>query len=143
MPGLTPSDLRLISFTAARDSDLRAGLCTLARLGVSVRRADPERAEALVTAYETHPFARAGQTLFDLWELEDFMLDGDPAPADAAALLRIAAPFAARLGLPLPALPDLADLPPLEAGFYLFRDVMIGLLALASAAVAALPDPPA
>jgi hypothetical protein len=140
--GLTPSDLRLIRLAAERDADLRAGLSTLARLGVSVRRADPDRAEALVTAFESHPFYKAGQTLFDLLEWEDFLLDGPPAALDAAAMLRLAAPWAERLGLPLPALPDLSDLPPLEAGFHLFRDVAIGLLALASMATEGLPELP-
>lgn len=138
--GLTPADLRLIGFAARRDAELRAGLSTLARLGVSVRRADPGRAEALVTAFETHPFYKAGQTLFDLLEWEDFLLDGDPSDADAAALLRVVAPLAARVGLAMPPLPDLSDLPQLEPGFYLFRDVAIGLLDLASVATGMLPD---
>jgi len=142
LSGLTPSDRRLIGFAAARDAELRAGLSTLARFGVSVRRADADRAEALVTAFETHPFTKAGQTLFDLLEWEDFLLDGELAAADAAALLKVIEPLAARFGLPIPALPDLSDLPPLEAGFYLFRDVMIGLLALASAATDGVPDLP-
>jgi hypothetical protein len=140
--GLTPSDLRLIGFAVRRDAELRAGLSTLARLGVSIRRADPDRAEALVTTFESHPFYKAGQTLFDLLEWEDFLLDGELAAADAAALLQVIAPLAARVGLPLPALPDLSVLPPLEAGFHLFRDVAIGLIALASAATDSLPDLP-
>lgn len=142
MSGLTPSDLRLIRLVGGRDASLRAGLATLARLGVSVRRADPDRAEALVTMFESHPFYKAGQTLFDLLEWEDFLLDGPPAQLDAAAMLRLAEPWAARLGLPMPILPDLADLPPLEAGFHLFRDVAIGLLTLASTATEGLPDLP-
>ena len=135
MTGLTAADLALIGFARARDLELRAGLSTLARLGVVLRRADPDRAEALIAAFEAHPFYKAGQTVFDLLEWEDFMLDGAPAAASPEQLHAVLAPLAARVGLPVPPLPDLSALPPLEAGFYLFRDVAIGLLGLASAAV--------
>lgn len=132
MTGLTPSDRALLALVAGQDDVLRSGLSTLARLGVRVRRADPDRAETLVLQFETHPFYKAGQTLFDLFEFEDFMLDGDLAPADADNLVKIVQPLAAWMGLSGISAPDLSDLPLLEAGFYLFRDVAIGLISLGS-----------
>ena len=130
MTGLSTSDLALIALVAGQDHVLRSGLSTLARLGVRLRRADPDRAEALVLQFETHPFYKAGQSLFDLFEFEDFILDGDPAPVDADMLVKTVQPLAAWLGLPAGAAPDLSDLPALEAGFYLFRDVAIGVISL-------------
>jgi hypothetical protein len=85
-----------------------------------------------VMQFESHPFYKAGQTLFDLFEFEDFILDGDPAPVDADMMLKVVRPLAAWLGLPAIAVPELTELPDLEAGFYLFRDVVIGLVSLGS-----------
>ncbi|MEG3158892.1 hypothetical protein U1763_00085 [Sphingomonas sp. LB2R24] len=132
MTGLTPSDRALLALVAGQDHVLRSGLSTLARLGVRVRRADPDRAETLVLQFEAHPFYKAGQTLFDLFEFEDFILDGDLAPVDADMLMKIVQPLAAWMGLSGVPAPDLSDLPKLEAGFYLFRDVAIGLISLGS-----------
>jgi hypothetical protein len=130
--GLTPSDRKLIALVATQDHVLRSGLSTLARLGVRLRRADPGRAEALVEQFEAHPFYKAGQTLFDLFEFEDFILDGDSAPVDADMMLKVVRPLAEWLGLPPVAVPELPELPDLEAGFYLFRDVVIGTVSLGS-----------
>ena len=142
MGGLTPADHKLIALVMRRDGQLRAGLATLARLGVAIRRQDADRAESLVRTFETHPFYKAGQMLFDLMEWEDFLLDGDPLEPDTEALLAVVAPLAKQVGLPLPTLPDISELPSLEAGFHLFRDIAIGLLTLSSSALAGIPDLP-
>ncbi len=60
------------------------------------------------------------------------ILDGDLAPVDADMLMKIVQPLAAWMGLSGVPAPDLSDLPKLEAGFYLFRDVAIGLISLGS-----------
>ena len=140
MSGLTPGDLALIGFAARRDEELRSGLAALARLGVKLRRADPARAIALIEQFETHPFYKAGQTLFDLWEMEDFLLDGDPPPLTPTALAATLTALAARLQLPPLGLPELGNLPALEAGFYLYRDVVLGLLGVISDTLASAPD---
>lgn len=140
MTGLTPGDLALIGFAARRDEEMRGGIAALARLGVKLRRADPARAKALIEQFETHPFYKAGQTLFDLWEMEDFLLDGDPPPLAPAALAATLTALAARLQLPPLNLPELGDLPALEAGFYLYRDVVLGLLGVMSDTLASAPD---
>lgn len=131
-----PADLALFEGLRAQNLVLRAGLCTLARLGVALRRAEPARAAAWAEALSTHPVYKAGQFLFDLMEWEDFMLDG-PSPPLAPALAR---DVAARLGEALgfdpaglaAAPPDETALPELESGFYLYRDVVLGIIAMAT-----------
>jgi hypothetical protein len=86
---LGPPDRALIEAIRTHDAGLRALLCTLARHGVAMRRAEPARARAWLDALATHPFYKAGQFLFDLLEWEDFMLDAEAPPLlDAAAALR-------------------------------------------------------
>jgi hypothetical protein len=85
-----------------------------------------------------HPFYKGGQFLFDLLEWEDFMLDG-PAPVvlEATELAEALRPLLGLLGQVVPPLPAFGALPPLEAGFYLYRDVALGLVWLGLAGVAA------
>jgi Lamin Tail Domain len=142
-----PDDRALLEAVQSGNAWLRGVTCTLARRGVALRAQDPARARALLESLSTWPVYRAGQFLFDLLELEDFMLDGEPpelvtGTLDPAALQRLAtllrsvqrhidgaidgdadefdAPPAQPPGLP-------QDLPPIEAGFYLYQDVVLGV----------------
>jgi hypothetical protein len=144
--GFGPADLRLLDAIRLHDRSLRALLCTVARHGVALRQAAPTRAQAWLDQLASHPYFKGGQFLFDLLEWEDFMLDGDTPPlldADAArvaldrlaqGLRSIAAAIdgeqvAAALATISGALDD-EELPPLESGFYLFHDVVLGAIAL-------------
>ena len=145
--GFAPADLLLLATIRRHDQALRAVLCTLARHGVALRRDAPGRSAAWLDALSPHPVFKGGQFLFDLLEWEDFMLDGDApptldGPAVQHALDRLAAglrSLAAGLDQPpgaaltidigAPAAPGHA-LPALEAGFYLYHDVVLGALAL-------------
>jgi hypothetical protein len=97
---------------------------------------------------------KAGQFLFDLLEWEDFMVDGPPpallpgalddvALARAGDFLRRLASFldgakaepqpgehSQRTAVPPDSagFPPPAELPPLEPGFYLYQDVVLGVL---------------
>lgn len=128
---------------------LRAVLCTLARRGVAFRQEHPERAKLILDALSTSPLYKSGQFLFDLLEMEDFMVDGVPPETitttlDAATLTRLALLLNSIKGHldgatePL-SLDDLKlqlaagstvpeHLPPLEAGFYLYQDVVLGFV---------------
>lgn len=139
-------DLSLVDLIASHDAALRSVLCTLARRGVAFRLAAPERAARWIDALSVHPYYKGGQFLFDLLEWEDFMLDGPPPPLlDAARLATILNALASRLQalraaidpeappwvVTLAAEPgDPGRLPPLEAGFYLYRDVVLGVLSV-------------
>ncbi len=145
--GFAPADLLLLATLRRHDQALRAVLCTLARHGVALRRDAPGRSAAWLDALSAHPVFKGGQFLFDLLEWEDFMLDGDAPPALdgpavqqaldrlAAGLRSLAAGLGAPAGVPLTididatAAPGHA-LPALEAGFYLYHDVVLGALAL-------------
>src|SRR5690606_29282966 len=114
----------------------------LARRGTAWRRVEPERTRAWLAQLEPHPLYKGGQFLFDLLEVEDFMLDGPaPPPVSSEELAGIARRAADLAGIELPVLGVglvLDALPPLEPGFYLYRDVILGLVfVLVSAA-----DPP-
>lgn len=153
--GFEAVDLRLVGLIRSHDAVLRRLLCTLARRGVSFRLAAPERAAKWIDALSVHPFYKGGQFLFDLLEWDDFMLDG-PAPdmlgaAQLSAILARAAdklqafrraidpdfelPWADVAGVTL----DDKALPALEAGFYLYQDVVLGLLESACALLAQIP----
>ena len=106
-------------------------------MGVAWRRAEPDRARDWLQALETHPFYKGGQVLFDLLEWEDFMLDGPAATADSNEVGAFLERVAAWLGLPQPDSTIAGNLPPLEPGFYLYRDVVLGGIA---AAVATFPQ---
>jgi hypothetical protein len=125
--GFGQADLDLLALLRLNSEGLRTGLATLARIGVRWRRAEPERCRSWIGQVESHPFYKAGQTLFDLFEFEDFMLDG-PAAEDAGALGDLLAKLASISGMPAVVYPLPTDLPELEGGFYLYRDVVLGLL---------------
>ncbi len=140
---LTEADAALITKLIPLNDELRAVACTLARLGVRFRRAEPARAARWIELLEPHPFYKLGQVMFDLLEWEDFMLDGaipDPAPEH---LLHAARALAAQAGLEVGpvALPD--DLPALEGGFYLYRDAVLGLVWLGLESMASARSPSA
>jgi Lamin Tail Domain len=147
---ITPDDRAFLEGVREENVWMRSVLCTLARRGVAFRRRHPDRAGMLLDALASWPMYKAGQYVFDLLELEDFMLDGDePAlvqtTLDRVALHRVAglvrslhryvdgavgpqeptpeqSPLAPPNGTPDP------DLPPLEAGFYLYQDVVLGIV---------------
>lgn len=146
---LTPEDRATLQAIRRGNDWLRALLCTLARRGVAFRLAFPERAAALLAALSCLPLYKGGQVLFDLLEWEDFMVDGPPPPLlatslDAGALQRLGDwlqelrsrldggiapvdPDAVRTEMEGGLLDD-SDLPPLEPGFYLYQDVVLGVL---------------
>ncbi len=157
---MTPdADAELLESAARGNIWLRSLLCTLARRGTKVRQDDPERAAALLTELAPWPWFKGGQFLFDLMEWEDFMVDGPPPPVlrgalDAAAWDALAAKLgevramfdgaaAAARSVPASALDGVeragaandTDLPPLEPGLYLYRDVVLGVVASAATAV--------
>lgn len=146
---LDAAELQLLAQARRGHQWLRAVLCTVARRGVAYRAARPEAAAHLLAALASSPLFKAGQFLFDLMEWEDFMLDGEPPPLlptalDPAALGRLAQ-FLERIKAHLDAASGLdlnmvrleavpggvfvaEDLPPLEGGFYLYQDVVLGVL---------------
>ena len=146
---LQPEDLAVLNSLQSGSSWLRAVLCTLARRGVAFRQGHPSRAKLLLDALSTSPFYKSGQFLFDLLEMEDFMLD-DPPPEtvpttlDATTLARLAVLLNTIKGYldgavdPLtldnlevqvvPGSTSHENLPPLEAGFYLYQDVVLGFV---------------
>jgi hypothetical protein len=146
-------DAEVLDALAGGNGWLRAVLCTLARRGTSLRREEPERAARLLEALSPWPWFKGGQFLFDLLELEDFMVDGPAPPVlpttlDAVALQRITErlrEFRALLdgavgsmgqmpgGLleEVSVVADAEVLPPLEPGLHLYRDVVLGAVASA------------
>jgi hypothetical protein len=150
---LTVEDLRAIQVIQRGNEWLRAILCTLARRGAAFRKLFPERAKEILMILTPLPYYKAGQFLFDLMEWEDFMVDGPPPPVlttalDARALKRLASLlntiqatldgsqsqtsppdlFGQLLQVEISSLVvDDRQLPPLEAGFYLYQDVVLGL----------------
>jgi hypothetical protein len=138
----TAWDHRLLDFLDARNEETRRVLATLARMGVAWRRAEPDRARAWIDRLEPHPFYKAGQVLFDLLEWEDFMLDGKAATADGNQVGQFVSKVAEFLGLPQPSPVVVGELPPLEPGFYLYRDTVLGALAAGVATFPPSPEPP-
>jgi hypothetical protein len=154
--GWHPEDRAVLELAGAGQQWLRAVLCTLARRGVEFRLAHAERSQMLLDSLSTSPVYRSGQFLFDLLELEDFMIDGEPPPVvptvlDERSLHQIAA-MIRRLqrgldgGLPPvvepppAAAPDEAadasqPLPELEPGFHLYADVVLGAVRSAAPVV--------
>lgn len=134
----TPADHKLLSILGDHNLVQRGALCTFARIGILWRRTEPERTRAWLERLEPYPFYKAGQFLFDLLEVEDFMLDG-PAPPliSADELASIAQRVAQLTGIEVPVLAiglTLDALPPLEPGFYLYRDVILGIVLVLSSA---------
>jgi hypothetical protein len=189
-----PDDRAQLEAIGRANAWVRGVACTLARRGVAFREADAPRSRALLDALSTWPAYRAGQLLFDLLELEDFMVDGEQPDAVATALPPVAMqrladllralqrhldgapPDIVAIGLAPAALQRLAGvvravkrqidgalrgshdghaaavyplvadlaapLPPLEAGFYLYDDVVLGIWA-STMPLAARDRPPA
>lgn len=134
----TPVDHKLLSMLGDHNLVQRGALCTFARLGTAWRRAEPERTRAWLERLEPHPFYKGGQFLFDLLEVEDFMLDGPPPPlVSADELAAIALRVAKLTGFEVPVFAVgllLESLPELEPGFYLYRDVVLGLVFVSASA---------
>lgn len=151
---LSGGDLAALAAMARGNEWTRSVLCTLARRGVALRRREPARADALIDAVSTWPWFKAGQFLFDLMEWEDFMVDGEPPPViptvlDATALARFSELLGQLQGVldgaaagPVPQMQHVEvegaegggvggaggeDLPELEQGFHLYRDVVLGV----------------
>lgn len=160
---LTADDLDALAAIARGNEWLRAVLCTLARRGVAVRHEEPDRCNALIDALAPWPWFKAGQFLFDLMEWEDFMLDGAPPPVvptvlDASALSRIERLLGRVKGLvdgaadaPRNIVDSLdvhelatedTELPELEPGFYLYRDVVLGAIVSVGPRLEAQRQPP-
>lgn len=144
---LTSADRTLLDLFSARSEDMRQGGVALARLGIAWRRAEPDRAAEWIGQLESHPFYKAGQVAFDLFEWEDFMLDGDVAATPTLPILPAINQFLSGIdGMQeLPEISMSANLPPLEPGFYLYRDVVLGLLWLsvqAAEETGMMPVPP-
>jgi hypothetical protein len=126
---------------------LRAVLCTLARRGVAFRQEHPERAPVLLQALSTFPIYKGFQFLFDLMEWEDFMIDGalpsvratalnDRSVERLATLLKSVHQYLDGDGalthmmtVDLHGQPESDEhLPPLEPGFFLYQDVVLGVI---------------
>ena len=142
---LGAADFQLLSAIRRHDLGLRTVLCTLARHGVALRRDQPARAQTWLDELAPHPMFKGGQFLFDLLEWEDFMLDGPAPPTLDGPALQLAlarltdslrALSAALGGQPAPAtvtadVPGAGlELPELESSFYMYPDVVLGVLAL-------------
>ena len=128
MAALTEADRVVLARLGQLSGDLRDVACTIARLGVRWRRLEPERAAAWIEALETHPFYKLGQVMFDLLEWEDFMLDEPSRLADPDRLRATVNRVLASAGLQIEEVDILPELPTLEPGFYLYRDVVLGLI---------------
>ena len=134
---LRDGDRAILAAIGHANLRVRGTLCTLAVYGATMRRDEPERARQLLDALATWPVFKAGQFLFDLMEWEDFMLDGDPPPLWPRDELAAALDEPRRL-LSTPAgaveagAVEAAGHPELEAGWYLYNDVVLGLLDTAS-----------
>lgn len=158
--GMTDEDRALLASVERGNVWLRAASCTLARRGAAFRRDHPDRARAILQALACYPLYKAGQFLFDLTEWEDFMVDGPepelvPTTLDSRALARLAAllqDIQAHLDgdegeRPPPTAPPAVsatpdrDLPPLEAGFYLYENVVLGIVDSALPMLAARESP--
>ncbi|MFI6098136.1 hypothetical protein ACIA8G_21460 [Lentzea sp. NPDC051213] len=85
-PAPPTDDLSLLVSLGRGQQWLRMVLCTLARRGGYLRETDPLRARHMLDELSRSPLYRGGQFLFDLLELEDFMLDGDVPPSAATVL---------------------------------------------------------
>lgn len=130
---------QIATFTAAG----RTLLYALAQRGKRVCRDQPGRAAALLASVAPHPLYKIGRLAFDMAEIEDVLLDGNPPPPlDDATLTTLLGSLrdAARVlteklavAAPAPApQPGDVDLPRLEAADYLFDLVVLGWIEEAS-----------
>lgn len=159
---LLPQDLNLLGRISTGNDWLRSLLCTLARRGTHLRRQEPGRAAELIRLLAPWPWFKGAQFLFDLLEWEDFMVDGPPPPplpnvlqpenwerlddlltkfrALLEAMQTATAPgLSVEAGVPGLSIEVLAghlssdeELPPLEPGLHLYRDVVLGVWASAA-----------
>lgn len=154
---LHPEDLAALHKVELGNNWLRTILCTLARRGVAFRQSSPERCHQILQILSGLPLYKGGQFLFDLLEWEDFMLDGTPpypqaSVLDERALYRLATflrHFKSHLDGDIDPdtvselsnyfqtatevnAYDLEKLPQLEPGFYLYQDVILGVMHSAS-----------
>src|SRR4051794_30559001 len=83
---LHPQDLVALRTLERGNTWLRTILCTLARQGVAFRQSYPERCQQILQILSGLPLYKGGQFLFDLFEWEDFMLDGPPPDPLASVL---------------------------------------------------------
>jgi len=147
-PDVHPDDQYILDAVRGGGEWLRIILCTLARRGVAFRETEPERAAFLLEQLSTFPIYKGLQFLFDLMEWEDFMVDGISPAVRASALdersvRRLSTLLAAvrqhldgsesasllqviSLGETGPVADE--PLPPLEPGFFLYQDVVLGIL---------------
>ena len=146
---LQPEDIEMLLAVARANDWMRAALHTLARRGTALRQKHPDRAFELLQLLSPHPFYKAGQFLFDLLEWEDFIVDGPPPESidtvlNTASIEAVGGVLRGLKGYLDGALPrDMSvvnsfdpmafvhvepDLPPLQPGFYLYQDIVLGLL---------------
>ncbi len=128
LDNLLPADAVLLNKLVPLNEELRGVACIIAQLGVRFRREEPARAKTWIEILEPHPFYKFGQVMFDLLEWEDFMLDGEPVEIVPDRILSVANQILsqAKIGVESITLPS--SLPELETGFYLYRDVVYGLV---------------
>jgi hypothetical protein len=158
---LTAADHAVLARLDEDNQWLRAFLCTLARRGTLLRQQEPERAARLIDALSRWPWFKGGQFLFDLMEWEDFMVDGPPPPLLSSALGSASMRRFARTLSSAQALMDDSiaaafhdaqaayeqinvefahaeeQLPDLQPGLYLYRDVVLGIVISAGAIIEA------
>jgi hypothetical protein len=126
---------QIAAFTTAG----RTLLCALARRGKRMRRDQPARATALLASVSPHPLYKIGRLMFDMAEIEDVLLDGEPPPSlDDETLATLLGTLRDALRLLTEKLAvmtpkddarhslEAADLPALEAADYLFDLVVLG-----------------
>ena len=146
---LLPEDVGILMAIQRGNEWLRALLYTFARRGTALRKRYSERSFQLLQILSPHPFYKGGQFLFDLLEWEDFIVDGHLPNVTSATFdtetLAMLGGYLSQLhnylnqnlpsNMAIPAPIDIhafvtpeADLPPIEPGFYLYQDVVLGLL---------------
>lgn len=128
LQGLTAADQALLGQLLPVLDDMRSSACLLARMGVYWRRRDPDRCARWLEILETHPFYKLGQVMFDLLEWEDYMLDGEPPAIEPELVRSLVNRMLRQAGYRIDAFSPPTDLPALETGFYLYRDVVLGVL---------------
>ena len=122
---------------------------TLARRGTALRQQSPDRAFELLQLLSPHPFYKGGQFLFDLleWKIllstgrrriqSNTILDTDSVRAISGVLRGLKGYLDGALPRDMNVITSLdpmsfvttgEDLPPLEPGFYLYQDIVLGLL---------------
>lgn len=94
---MNPVDVRVIQHIQQATNSARALLVNLGRRGKALERDDSARAALLLAAVRPHPFYKAGRLTFDMLEIEDLMLDGQPVdPIDQRDLVQMSIAVAGR-----------------------------------------------